>query len=91
MDSFADMKGEFVERSQKTEELGEPGANSNGEEGVPNEKSDDGVFGDFAFFPGDFGMGNVGDNGGDDSRDKSGEPKKIAVAIIVAHIERVNA
>lgn len=91
MDSFADMKGEFVERSQKTEELGEPGANSNGEEGVPNEKSDDGVFGDFAFFPSDFGMGNVGDNGGDGSRDKSGEPKKIAVAIIVAHIERVNA
>lgn len=80
MDSFADVKGEFVERSQKTEELGEPGANGDSEEGVPDEKPDNGVFGDVAFFPGDFGMGDIGDNGGDGGGDKGREPKKIIIS-----------
>lgn len=80
MDSFADVKGEFVERSQKTEELGEPGANSNGEESVPDEKPDNGVFGDFAFFPSDLRMSDVGDDGCDDGGDKSGEPEKIIIS-----------
>ena len=69
MDGFANVKSEFVEWSQKAEELGEPRTNGNSEEGVPDEKSDNGVFGDVAFFPGDFGMGDVGDNGGDGGGD----------------------
>lgn len=80
MDGFADVKSEFVEWSQKTEELSEPRTNGNSEEGVPDEKSDDGVFGDVAFFPSDFGMGDVGDDGGDGGGDKGGEPKKVIIS-----------
>ena len=90
MDGFADVKSEFVEWGQMTKKLSEPRTNGDSKEGIPDEESDDGVFGDVAFFPGDFGMRDVGDDGGDDGGDKSREPKKITVAIIVAHIERVN-
>lgn len=67
MDSLEDIKGEFVKRGKKTEKLGEPRADGYGEEDVPNEKADNRMFGDIAFFPGDFGMGNVGNNDGDSS------------------------
>ena len=69
MDGFANVKSEFIEWSEEAEELGEPRADSNGKENIPNEKSDDGVFSDVTFFPSDFGMGNVGDDGGNNSGD----------------------
>ena len=80
MDGFADVKSEFVEWSEKAEKLGEPWTNGDSEEGVPDEESDDGMFGDVAFFPGDFRMGDVGDDGGDGGGDKGREPKKVIIS-----------
>ena len=50
----SDVVGEFVKRSKKTEELRESGSNSYGEHGVPDEESNNGMFGDGTFFPSDF-------------------------------------
>ena len=80
MNSIGDVVSKFVQRREETEELGEPGANSNGEESVPDEKPDNGVFGDFAFFPSDLRMSDVGDDGCDDGGDKGGEPEKIIIS-----------
>lgn len=79
MDGFANVKSEFVEWSQMTKKLSEPRTNGDGEESVPDEESDDGVFGDVAFFPGDFGMRDVGDDGGDGGRNKGGEPEEVVI------------
>lgn len=51
--------------------------NSGGE--VPDEKFVDGDFGEGAFFPSDFGMKNVGENGGSESTDEGGKPEKIVI------------
>ena len=80
MEGTGDVESEFVEWGEEAEELGDPGADGDGEEGVPDEEADDGVLGDMAVFPSDFGVGDVGDNGGDGSRDKSGEPKEVVVS-----------
>ena len=91
MEGLADSKSKFVEWGEEAKKLGKAGTDRESEEGVPDEESNNRMLSDAAFFPSDFRVSEVGDNGGDSSRDKSGEPKKIAVAIIVAHIERVNA
>ena len=79
MNSGADVVSKFVERSEKTEKLDEAWADEDGEKGVPDEESDDGMFGDVALFPGDFGVGDVGDDGGDGSGNEVGKPKKVVV------------
>ena len=57
----------------------EHGGDGESDDGVPDEESDDGMFGDVAFFPGDFGMGDEGYDGGDGSGDKVREPEEIVV------------
>ena len=79
MDGFANVKSEFIEWGQMTKKLGEPRTNGDSKESVPDKESDDGVFGDVALFPGDFGMGDVGDDGGDDGGDKGGEPEEVVI------------
>ena len=37
------------------------------------------MFGDAAFFPSDFGMSNVGDDGGNGGSDEIGEPEEIVI------------
>ncbi len=60
--------------------MSEPGADGDGEKSVPDEKADNGVFGDMAFLPGDFGMGEIGDYGGGNGRNESGEPEEVVVS-----------
>jgi len=79
VDTDTDVVGEFVEGGKETEELDESGTDSDSEDGVPDEKTDDGAFGDVSFFPGDFGVGKIGDDNGNRGGDKIGEPKKIIV------------
>ena len=91
MEGASDAESEFVEWGEEAEELGDPGADGDGEEGVPDEKSDNGVFGDLAFFPSDFGVSNVGDDGGDGSRNKRGEPEEVVVFYNDISKERVES
>lgn len=79
MYSASNIVGEFVERSKKAEELGEGGGNGNGKHSVPDEKSDDGVLGDLAFFPGNFRMCKIGYDSSNGGSDKIGEPDKVIV------------
>lgn len=46
---------------------------------VPDEEHDDVVPSNGATFPGDAGMGEVGDNGGDGVRDDAVDPKEVVV------------
>ena len=50
-----------------------------GEESIPDKEADNGVFGDVAFFPSDFGMSDVGNNGSYCSGNKHGEPNEVVV------------
>ena len=80
MEGASDAESEFVEWGEETEELGDPWADGDGEEGVPDEEANDGVFSNVAVLPGDSGMGEVGDDGSDGGRDKSGEPEEVVVS-----------
>lgn len=71
MDSPDNVIGQFVEWSKKAEELSEPRADSDGKEGIPDKKTNNGMFGDMALFPGDIGVSDIGDNGGDGGGNKS--------------------
>ena len=51
----------------------------NGEHGVPDEKSDDGMLSNGTFFPGDSGMCKISDYGGDGGSDKIGKPDEIVI------------
>ena len=79
MDGGTDIIGEFVKRSEETEELSEQRADGNGENGVPDKKSDDGVLGDIALFPSDFRMGDVSDNSSNGGGNEGGEPKEVII------------
>ena len=46
---------------------------------VPDEKSYDGGLGDLAFFPSDFRMGEVGDNGSNSGGDEIRKPEEVVV------------
>ena len=66
----SDVVGEFIKRSKKTEELRESGSNSYGEHGVPDEESNNGILSDSTFFPSDFRMRNVGNDGSNGGGDE---------------------
>ena len=79
MDGSTDIVGKFVEGGKEAKKLSEPGADGNGEDGIPDEEFYDRCFGDIAFFPGDFGMKDVGDEDSGGSTDEAGEPEEIVV------------
>ena len=79
MDGTGDVVSEFVKRGEKTEQLCKAGSDSNGEHGIPDEKSNDGVFGNFTFFPSNFGVRKICDDGGNGSSDEIREPDKIII------------
>lgn len=70
MQGASDIVSEFVKGGKKTEELRESGSNSYGEHGVPDEESNNGMFGDSTFFPSDFRMRNVGNDGSNGGGDE---------------------
>ena len=59
--------------------MGEPWVDEEGKESIPDEETNNGVFGDVAFLPGDFGMSNISDNSGNCGSDEHGEPNKVIV------------
>lgn len=59
--------------------MSEAGADGEGEKKVPDEKFVNGGLGDAALFPGDFGMEEIGKDGGGKSRNKGGEPEEVVV------------
>ena len=77
MDGAGNIIDKFVERSKKAKKLRKARSDSNGKHSVPDEKSDNGMFGDLALFPGDFRMCKVGNDGGDSSSDKIGKPDEV--------------
>ena len=79
MDSAGNIIDKFVERSKKAKKLRKARSDSNGKHSVPDEKSDNGMFGDFALFPGDFRMCKVSNDGGDGSSNKIGKPDEIII------------
>ena len=70
---------EFVKRSKKTKQLSEARGDSDGKYGIPDKESNNGMFSNCAFFPSDFRMCKISDDGGNCSGDKVGEPNKVVV------------
>lgn len=70
MDSAGNIIDKFVERSKKAKKLRKARSDSNGKHSVPDEKSDNGMFGDFALFPGNFRMRKIGYNGSNSGSNK---------------------
>ena len=73
----ADIVDEFVKWRDEAEEPSEERADGNGGDTIPDEEHNNTAFGDGAFFPGDFGMENIGENGGEGIGDDAVKPKKL--------------
>lgn len=61
---------EIVKWSDESEKPSKEGADNNGAKGVPDEKFINARFAGTTFFPGDFGMEDVGKNSGGGGGDK---------------------
>ena len=70
MYGVGDTVSEFVKRSKKTKQLSEARGDSNGKYGIPDKESNNGMFSNCAFFPSDFRMCNVGNDGGNSGGDE---------------------
>lgn len=79
VESLTDTVGEFVKGFWETKEPSKGRTNENGESGVPKEKIKNTNFGWRTLFPSDFGMSEIGGDGGESGRDKRREPEKIVV------------
>ena len=79
MERFGNAEGEVVKWCKKTKKLGEPRADSDGEDGVPDKETADSGFGDGAFLPGDFGMEDISDDGSCGGGDEGGEPEIVVI------------
>lgn len=62
MNCAGDIVDKFVKRSEETEELCETRSDGDSNHGVPDEKSNNGMFSNGAFFPSDSGVCKIGDN-----------------------------
>lgn len=67
VEGLADSKSKFVEWGEEAKKLGKAGTDRKSEEGVPDEESNNRMLSDMAFFPSDFRVSEVGDNGSDSS------------------------
>lgn len=79
MHGVSNIEDEFVKWREEAEKLSETRRDGDSEHGIPDKKSDDGMFGNDAFFPSDSGMCEISNNGGDGSGDKIGKPDEIVV------------
>ena len=75
----SDIVDKLIKESKKAKKLSKAWGDGDGEHGVPDEKSDNGVPSDRAFFPGDSGMCKISDYGGDGGSNKIGEPDEIVI------------
>ena len=79
MNGAGDIVGQFVKRSEKAKKLRETRSDSDGEDGIPDEKSSDGLFGDGTFFPSDSGVCKVSDDSSNSGGNKIRKPDEIVV------------
>ena len=79
MDSVSNIESEFVQRGEQAKKLGECGCDGDGEDGIPDEESNNGMFGDGALFPCDFGVCEICNNGGDCGSDEIRKPYEIII------------
>ena len=73
------MIGEIVKTGDEAKKLGEARIDGNGKKDIPDEKLIDTNFARIAFFPGDFGVEDVGENGSKSAGDEAGEPEKAII------------
>ena len=73
----ADIMNKFVKWCDETEKPGKKWADGDGGDAVPNEEHNNTAFGNGALFPGDFGMENIGENGGERVGDDAVKPKEL--------------
>ncbi len=79
MDGRGDIVGEFVKRSKDAKKLSEGGGDKKSESCIPDEKADDGMFGNRAILPGDFGVRNESDDSGNACGNEVRKPEEIVV------------
>lgn len=72
IDSLRDIESEFIEWGDKAEELGEERVDCKSGEEIPDKKFIDSGFGDRAFFPGDFRMKKISNEGAYGSGNEGG-------------------
>lgn len=68
MEIIANLMSELINWSDETEKPGEKWADGESGDAIPEKEHDDAALGDGTFFPGDFGMKNVGKNSGESVR-----------------------
>lgn len=74
------VESEIIEGGEKAEKLGEARGDGDGEHSVPDEKTNNRGFGDLAFFPGNSGMSDISNDGGDGRSDEIREPEEVVVS-----------
>ncbi len=65
MEISGQVVGKFVDWCNETEEPGKEGADSDGADAVPEKEHNDATPCDGAFFPSDFRMENISEDGGE--------------------------
>lgn len=87
----ADIVDEFVKWCDEAKEPGEEGADGDGSDAVPDEEHNNTAFSDGAFFPGDFRMENIGEDGSKRISDDTIKPKKLIAIENYASEKSVNS
>lgn len=82
--------GALVKRREKTKKPSKKGTNEKSGEKIPDEELDDARSTREAFFPGDFGMKKIGENGGECIRNHTVEPKEFVATKYDAGEKGVN-
>ena len=80
MEGISDAVDEVIERGEVAKNLGEARADGDGKNNIPDKEAGNGGTGDFAFLPGDTGMGEVGDEDSNRGGEEVGEPEEIAIS-----------
>lgn len=73
----ANTVDEFVKWRDVAKKPSKKWADGDGGDAVPNEEHNNTAFSDGTFFPGNFGMKNIGENGGESVGDDAIKPKEL--------------
>lgn len=80
VENFGELMNKSVDWGDKTKKPSKEGADDESGDAVPEEKHKNTAFSNGAFFPGDFGVKNKGEDGGEDIGDDAIKPKKCVCA-----------
>lgn len=78
MECRGNLVSKIVNWGEVAKKLSEGGTDGN-KKSVPDEKFDDGEFGNFAFFPGNFGVEEISDDSSNRGGNKGGKPDEVVV------------